>query len=77
MINYIKKYALDNIWRRHNKDKAKLSDAEIITISICGELIRINSENSWFNFVEKNYCHLFPNLCSRGRFNTTKKLLQN
>ena len=43
--------------RRHVKD-AKLSDSEIITISICGELVGIDSENAWFSFVKKNYKHL-------------------
>ena len=38
--------------RRHIKD-AKLSDSEIITISICGELVGIDSENAWFSFVKK------------------------
>ena len=43
--------------RKHVKD-AKLSDSEIITISVCGELIGIDSENAWFSFVKKNYKHL-------------------
>ena len=30
---------------------AKLSDSEIITISICGGLAGIDSENVWFSFV--------------------------
>ena len=38
--------------RRHILD-AKLSDPEIITISICGELAGIDSENAWFSFVKK------------------------
>ena len=41
-----KKFAPDNISKRRNKDKTKLSDSEIITISICGELMGINSENT-------------------------------
>ena len=41
---------------------AKLSDSEIITISICGELIGVDSENAWFSFVKKNYHHLFPGI---------------
>ena len=45
--------------RRHIRD-AKLSDPEIITISICGELAGVDSENAWFSFVKKNYRHLFP-----------------
>lgn len=60
--------------RRHVSD-AKLSDSEIITISICGELAGIDSENAWFSFVKKNYRHLFQNLCSRSRFNRTRRAL--
>lgn len=60
--------------RRHVPD-AKLSDPEIITIGICGELAGIDSENVWFCFVKRNYRHLFPNLCSRSRFNRTRRAL--
>ena len=60
--------------RRHVLD-AKLSDPEIITIGICGELAGIDSENAWFSFVKRNYHHLFPNLCSRSRFNRTRRAL--
>lgn len=60
--------------RRHVPD-AKLSDPEIITIGICGELAGIDSENAWFCFVKRNYRHLFPNLCSRSRFNRTRRAL--
>ena len=60
--------------RRHILD-AKLSDPEIITIGICGELAGIDSENAWFSFVKRNYRHLFPNLCSRSRFNRTRRAL--
>ncbi|MDE6253342.1 MAG: IS982 family transposase [Lachnospiraceae bacterium] len=62
------------IHRRHVLD-AKLSDSEIITISLCGELAGIDSENAWFSFVKKNYHHLFPQLCSRSRFNRTRRAL--
>lgn len=60
--------------RRHIQD-TKLSDSEIITISICGELAGIDSENAWFSFVKRNYRHLFPKLCSRSRFNRTRRAL--
>ena len=62
------------IFRRHVLD-AKLSDPEIITISIWGELAGIDSENAWFSFVKKNYRYLFPNFCSRSRFNRTRRAL--
>lgn len=60
--------------RRHVLD-AKLSDSEIITISLCGELVGVDSENAWYSFVKKNYRHLFPDLCSRSRFNRTRRAL--
>lgn len=60
--------------RRHIRE-AKLSDSEIITISICGELIGIDSEHAWYSFVKRNYRHLFPCLCSRSRFNRTRRAL--
>ena len=46
--------------QRRNVDTAKMSDAGIITLSICGELIGIDSENAWYFFVKRNYHHLFP-----------------
>ena len=60
--------------RRHVLD-VKLSASEIITIALCGESIGIDSENAWFSFVKKNYRHLFPQLCSRTRFNRTRRAL--
>ena len=60
---------------RKNIQYAKLSDSEIITIGICGELVGIESENAWFSFVKNNYQHLFPHLCSRSRFHRIRKSL--
>jgi IS5 family transposase len=65
------------IKNRRNIDCAKLSDTETITISICGELIGVDSEKAWFSFVKKNYSHFFPKLGSRSRFNRRRRdLLQ-
>ena len=69
------KYAPDSVLKRRNVLSAKLTDSEIITISICGELAGIDSENAWFSFMKRNYKHLFPNLCSRSRFNRTRRAL--
>lgn len=60
---------------RRNVRTAKLSDSEIITLGICGELIGIDSEKAWYSFVKRNYRHLFPNLCCRTRFNRTRRNL--
>lgn len=61
--------------RRRNIHTAKMSDSEIITLGICGELIGIDSEKAWYSFVKRNYRHLFPNLCCRTRFNRTRRSL--
>lgn len=68
-------YVPNFIAHRRHVEKAKLSDSEIITIGICGELIGIDSENAWFSFVKRNYRHLFPNIGSRSRFNRTRRAL--
>ena len=83
LISYVmidelyKQYAPQEVTKRKNVSKVKLSDSEIITISICGELAGIESENSWYNFVKKNYRYLFPDLCCRSKFNRKRRdLLQ-
>lgn len=64
-----------SVSQRRNVNTAKMSDSEIITLSICGELAGIDSENAWYSFVKRNYRHLFPKLCSRTRFNRTRRAL--
>lgn len=64
-----------SVSQRRNVDTAKMSDSEVITLSICGELAGIDSENAWYSFVKRNYRHLFPRLCSRTRFNRTRRAL--
>ena len=53
-----------SVSQRRNVAAAKMSDSEIITLSICGELIGIDSENAWYSFVKRNYRHLFPGTVS-------------
>ena len=48
-----------SVSQRKNVNTAKMSDPEIITLSICSELIGIDSENAWYSFVKRNYRHLF------------------
>ena len=71
-----KKIAPDKVKCRVNIEKALLSDSEIITIAMCGEIIGIDSEKAWFNFVKRNLRHLFPQMCDRTRFNRTRRNLQ-
>lgn len=64
-----------SVSQRRNITTAKMSDSEIITLSICSELVGIDSEKAWYSFVKRNYRHLFPNLCCRTRFNRTRRNL--
>jgi len=58
-------------------EKAKLSDSEIIAISIVGELMSIDSENAWVRYVRKNMRDLFPRMCERSRFNRLRRNLMS
>ncbi len=60
---------------RRNIDKAIMSDSEIITLSLVGELLTIDSEKAWFGFSRKNLRDLFPKFCTRTRFHRTRKSL--
>jgi len=64
-----------SVSQRRYVGMAKMSDSEIITLSICGELLGIDSENAWYSFVKRNFRHLFPRLCCRTRFNRTRRAL--
>lgn len=70
-----KKVASNQVKYRPNVDKALLSDSEIITIALCGEIFRVDSENAWHAFVKKNFRHLFPRMYDRSQFNRTRRNL--
>ena len=67
------KIAADKVKHRRNKDKAILSDSEIISIAVVGEAMGIDSEKAWYNYVKKNMKDLFPLLCERSRFNRLRR----
>lgn len=64
-----------HIANRCNINDSIMSDSEIITISIVGELLTIDSEKAWFGFCKKNMRDLFPRFCDRTRFNRTRRNL--
>lgn len=68
-------YAPPEVTKRRHVLDARLTDSEIITISLCGELAGIDSENAWYYFVKRNFQHLFSSFCSRSRFNRTRRAL--
>ena len=71
------RYAPDFISIRRNIKRSKITDSEIITISLCREIAGVGSQKAWYAFVKKNYGFLFPTLCSCTRFHRRHKdLLQ-
>lgn len=50
-----------------------LSDSEVITIALVGELLGMDSEKAWYGLVRKNYRALFPQLLERSRFNRRRR----
>ena len=64
-----------SVRNRRNISQSKLSDSEIITISIVGEALTVDSEKAWFYFIKKNLKDLFPRIGSLSRFNRTKRNL--
>lgn len=52
-----------------------MSDVEIITMSIGGELMTIDSERAWYSFCRKNLNDIFPALCERSWFNRVRRNL--
>ena len=46
----------------------KLSDAEVITIELVGEILGIDSDKGIWNYIRQHWLSLFPDLPSRSRF---------
>jgi len=46
----------------------QLTDAEVITIEICGEFFKLHEETEIDNYLKRHYLHFFPRLPSRTTF---------
>lgn len=55
--------------------KPFLSDAEVITISVVGELFGMDVEARWYSLVSQQFRRLFPGLNERSRFNRRRRAL--
>jgi hypothetical protein len=64
-----------SVQRRSQHRRLACSDSEIITLSILQEALSMDSEASFFRFIQKNYRHLFPHLISRDRYNRRRRAL--
>lgn len=67
VINLYKKHIPNEVKKRKNKDKAKMTDAEIISIQLLIECIS-KPQNSGYLFLKSNYPNLV-NYVERSRFN--------
>ncbi|PEN05961.1 hypothetical protein CRI93_10785, partial [Longimonas halophila] len=67
--------APDEVRFRNGTGRMKMTDAEIITLSIMQEGHSNDSELSFHRVVQKDYRHLFPCLISRSRYHRRRKAL--
>ena len=65
----------DEVRFRNGADRMKMTDVEIITLSIMQEGRSNDSELSFHRVVYKDYRHLFPDLIGRSRYHRRRKAL--
>ena len=72
---HLKEYLVfdDNV--RFYPNKPKMSDLEILSLSVTSECLGIDSENLLFSKIKKDYSKRFPNLIHRTNYNRRKKQL--
>jgi hypothetical protein len=79
ILNITKSFYKGSIDADHNyyfyPNKPKMSDCEIIALSLVGETIGIDSENYLFGKIKSDHIHDFHNLIHRSRFNRRKRRL--
>ncbi len=60
---------LENIYKFRRAGFApKLTDAEVITIEICGEFFKLHEDTEIYNYFKRHYLAFFPNLPDRTTF---------
>lgn len=79
ILNITKSFFKGSIDADHNyyfyPNKPKMSDCEIIALSLLGETIGVDSENYLFGKIKSDHIHDFPNLIHRSRFNRRRRRL--
>jgi hypothetical protein len=53
---------------RHAGVTPELSDAEVITMEICGEYFKLHTDKDLFDYFAHHYCHFFPTRSERSLF---------
>jgi hypothetical protein len=54
--------------RRSGGFAPKLTDAEVMTLEICGEYFQLQTDKAIFNHFQSDYGHFFPRLTNRTVF---------
>ena len=52
----------------------KLTDAEVITMEICGEFFKLSEDTEIYNYFKRHYLHYFPNSPNRTTFLLVNRL---
>jgi len=60
---------------RHRGPAPRLTDSEVITLSLIGDTYFHGNEELMLSFVQQHYRALFPQLLSQGRFNRRRRAL--
>jgi hypothetical protein len=70
-----KQYFVNGENTRFYPRQPKMSDLEVISLSIAAECTQIDSENLLWSKIQKDYPNMFKKLCHRTKFNKRRKLL--
>ena len=73
----VRKYTPPEIRHRKGVKRVIMSDTEINTISIIGELMSVDFERAWYGFCRKNLPIFFPHFYERNRFNRLHRNLHS
>ena len=71
----LKQYLVDGQNLRFYSNRPKMTDLEILSLSLTAECLGIDSENLLWSKLRKDYSKRFPKLIHRTRFNARRKAL--
>ena len=72
---------VDDIWQtirhefRHPGPASEFSDSEVMTLAIVAELVEMDEEKAFLEYVRRNHSALFPKLPHRTRYNRRRRQL--
>jgi hypothetical protein len=73
---YKQLFGNQSYFRASPNSEPAFTDSEVITLALVAELAGYESQHAWWDYVSKNYRHLFPKLCDRTRYGRRLRLLR-